>query len=70
MLEEADVDRSGGLDRQEFRNLIRKMRMMEHRELPAPSKALATPPQPSLVYNAGAAPVVPGVGPAMLHGQG
>jgi hypothetical protein len=80
MLEEADTDRSGGLDRPEFRSLIRKMRMMERREAagpgpgPGPGKA-PPPPSESLVFPAGAGAgagvvVLPGVGPAVLHGLG
>ncbi len=62
MLEEADMDRSGGLDRQEFQSLIRRMRMMEQRPEPAHK---APPPQQSLVFSG-----VPAQGPAVLHGQG
>ena len=78
MLEEADTDRSGGLDRTEFHNLIRKMRMMENRN-PGPEPSYKAPPQDGLVFSGPAvarpAPTHPAPGVAVLppstfHGSG
>lgn len=64
MLEEADTDRSGGLDRMEFHNLIRKMRMMENRAPGPEYKA-----QETLVFSPSAPAPGVAVMPAALPGN-